>query len=287
MDIEKELAHLNNLPEDEQIKGKIRSSIIRQAAPKKRGNVWKDIAMIVAICSVAFFLLVTGTSQTNQATNNEIQHIYTYFGGKEDQFRARTSTLYRGVQEIKNDTITTFFKQIETMEKMEKGYLGDHIVDVIVVRNNEQHRYQMSNVSLYDVDNGIYYKGDGALFGEAFQLLYKPKINSYYIILPLGIIAINLLAWAYYQRRKIKVENPVGNNWGYMVLILASLAGVFAYSAFVGPLYKPFLIVLAILYGYIILKIIRRHSKTYIIVKIESYKAFALTILLIIYILKL
>lgn len=284
MDIEKELAELNQMPEDEQLKRKIQSVIIAQKAPKKRGNVWKEIAMIVAICSVAFLLLVTGTPQTNQATSNEIQHIYTYFDGKENQFRARTSTLYIGVQEIKNDTITTFFKHIETMEKMGKGYLDDYIVDVIVVKNNESHRYQMSSVSLYDVDNGIYYKGNGALFDEAFRLLYKAEFNSYIIILPLGVITINLLAGAYYKRRKIKVENPVGNNWGYMVLILACLAGVCAYSVFVGPLYKPFLIVLAILYGYIILKIIRRHSKTFIIVKIESYKAYALTILLIIFI---
>ncbi|MEG0386120.1 MAG: hypothetical protein RR642_15375, partial [Solibacillus sp.] len=96
MDIEKELAKLNHLPEDEQVKRKIRSSIITQKGPKKRGNVWKEIAMIVAICSVAFFLFVTGTSQTNQATSNEIEHIYTYFGGEENEFRARTSSLYVG-----------------------------------------------------------------------------------------------------------------------------------------------------------------------------------------------
>ena len=146
---------------------------------KKRGNMWKEIALIVAICSIAFFLWMTETPQSNQATSNEIQHIYTYFGGKENQFRARTSTLYVGVQEITNATTIDFFEQIETMEKLGNGYLDDYIVDLIVVQNNVQHRYQMSSVSLYDVDNGIYYKGEGALFDEAFNVLYEPKKNSY------------------------------------------------------------------------------------------------------------
>ncbi|MGE7021695.1 hypothetical protein [Solibacillus cecembensis] len=285
MDIEKELAELNQLPEDEQVKRKIRSSIITQKGPKKRGNVWKEIAMIVAICSVAFFLFVTGTSQTNQATSNEIEHIYTYFGGEENEFRARTSTLYVGVQEMTNATTTAFFEHIETMEKMENGYLGDYIVDVIVVQNNEQHRYQISNVSLYDVDNGVYYNGEGALFGEVFQVLHKPKINSYSFIVPLGVILMNFLQWAYYKYRKIKAENPFGDNWGFFAVPLFSLVCIFAYHAFVGPLYKPILIMLSILFGYKLLRVVKRHAKTYIILKVETYKAIATTILLIILIL--
>lgn len=287
MDIEKELAELNQMPEDEQLKRKIQSAIVAQNAPKKRGNVWKEIIMIVAICSVAFFLLVTGTPQINQATSNEIQHIYTYFGGKENEFRARASTLYMGVQEITNSTTITFFEQIETMEKLEKGYgyLGDHIVDVIVVKNNKQHRYQISDVSLYDMDNGIYYEGGGALYGEAFNVLYEPKINSYFLVVPLGVIVMNFLQWAYYKKRKIKAKNPMEDHWAFIASSLLILVSIFAYHALVGPLYKPALMVLAVLYGYVLRKLVQRHAKTYIILKVETYKVIATTILLMILIL--
>ncbi|MEG0473823.1 MAG: hypothetical protein RR588_15940 [Solibacillus sp.] len=287
MDIEKELAKLNHLPEDEQVKRKIRSSIITQAAPTKRGNVWKEITMIVAICSVAFFLFVTSTSQINQATSNEIEHIYTYFGGEENEFRARTSTLYVGVQEMTNATTTAFFEQIETMEKMENGYLGDYIVDVIVVQNNEQHHYQISNVSLYDVDNDVYYKGEGALFEEAFHVLYNTRKTNYNALVPLAVIVINLLVGAYYKKRKIKAENRIEDNWGFIATTLFSLVCIFAYSSLVGPLYKPALMVLAILYGYMLQKAVQRHAKIYIILKVETYKTIATTILLFIFILTL
>ncbi|MEG0473685.1 MAG: hypothetical protein RR588_15240, partial [Solibacillus sp.] len=234
-----------------------------------------------------FFLLVTGTPQTNQATSNEVQHIYTYFGGKENEFRARTSTLYVGVQEMTNATTTTFFDQIETMEKLEKGYLGDHIVDVIVVQNNEPHRYQVSNGSIYDVDHAIFYKGEGALYEEAFNVLYDFKINSYYLIFPLGIISINLIEKAYYKRKKIKEENILEKSWVLMAIVVAGLVSIFAYSSFIGPLYKPFLLVLAILYGYTLWKVVQRQAKLYVNLKVESYKAISLTILLMIFILTL
>lgn len=287
MDIEKELADLNQMPEDEQLKRKIQSAIVAQKAPKKRGNVWKEIAIIVAICSVAFFILVTGTPQSNQATNNEIQHIYTYFGGEENEFRARASTLYMGVQEITNSTIIAFFEQIGTMEKMENGYLGDYIVDVIVVRNNEKHRYQISSVSLYDVDNGIYYMGDALLFEEVFKALHEPRNTFYNVIFGFAVVIINLLAEAYYKYRKIKAENPIENYWGFIATFLLIFVCIYAYDSFIGPLYKPVLMILAILYGYMFIKVVRRHAKTYIILKVETYKAIAITILFFIFTLTL
>ncbi|MEK4425679.1 hypothetical protein [Solibacillus sp. FSL K6-1523] len=287
MDIEKELAELNQMPEDEQLKRKIQVSIVAQNAQRKRGNVWKEIAMIVAICSIAFFLLVTGTSHTNQATSNEIEHIYTYFGGEEKEFRARTSTLYVGVQEKTNEKTISFFEQVETMKRMEKGYLDDYIVDIIVVQNNKEHRYQISSVSLYDVDNDIYYNGEGALFEETFQVLHTPKLNSYFYIVPIGIIAINFISWFYYKSRRIKAENPFEDHWGFIATLILAFVCIYAYNSFIGPLYKPALMVLGILYGYLLLKVVRRHAKTYITLKIETYKAIAITILLIIFILLL
>lgn len=284
MDFEKELAKLNQMPEDAQIKQKIRSSIDMQATPKKRGGAWKEIAVIMAICSISFFLVLTGTSNKKQATSNEIEHIYTYFGGEENEFWARTSTLYSGVQEIMNPTTIAFFNQIDQMEELEKGYLDNYIVDVIVVRNNKEHRYQLSSVSLYDVDNGIYYKGEGTLFSEAFDMLYDPPINSLTTLVAIGVIIINLLEWGYYKRRKMKRENLLADKWGYIAISLIILVCTVAYSAFIGPLYKPALMVMALLYGYALWKLVQRHANSYIVLRVETYKVIGMTILLLVFI---
>ena len=58
----------------------------------------------------------------------------------------------------------------------------------------------------------------------------------------------------YYQRRKIKVDYPVGNNWVFLAAMLASIAASLHTVFLLARLYKPILLVLAILYGYVVIE---------------------------------
>ena len=92
---------------------------------------------------------------------------------KEGEFRARASMQYVGMQQMKSDLTVAFFEQVDQMKVVQNGQLGNHFIDVIVVKNNEQQRYQLSDLTLYDVDNQIFYAGIGVIGCACFIYFMK------------------------------------------------------------------------------------------------------------------
>ena len=275
MSLVKRLRELNDMPENEALKKKIKQSIM-EAPPKKMMNLssWKEVLVCFAVIVITLFLLFTPTQQKNQATSDDIQHIYTFFSAKEGEFRARASLQYVGMQDLKSDVTVQFFNQVEQMDVVENGTLGNHFIDVIVVRNHEKHRYQLSDTTLYDVDHNIYYTSDDSLYSEAFDVLYHGKQSGEMtMVLPLSVILLNLVSSYLYKRRGIKpfkLDNKNGNV--YLIIGFLILAGIFSYAIFIGPLYKPVLYLLTFIYGVLIWRIIRLNAHHLYVYKVERAK---------------
>lgn len=290
MSMDKQLRELNDMPENNQLKMKIKQSIT-EAPPKKKMNLssWKEVLLCCAVIAITLFLIVTPSIQKHQATSNDIQHIYTFFNAKEGEFRARASLQYVGMQDLKTDVTVQFFNQVERMEVVENGTLGPYFVDVLIVRNHEKHRYQLSDTTLYDVDNKIYYMSEDPLYTETFDALFKGKQSGYMtILLPISVIILNLLSSYLYKRKGIKLLEM--NNKSIIIYILIGLfvvAGVFSYAIFIGPIYKPVLYLLTFIYGFLIWRIIRLNAYHLYVYKVERAKVVILVLVILAFVYEL
>ena len=281
MSINKRLRELNDMPENEALKMKIKQSIMK-APPKKKINFssWKEVLVSCAAIAITLFLLVTPTLQKNQATSDDIQHIYTFFSAKEGDFRARASLQYVGMQDLKSDVTIQFFNQVEQMDVVENGTLGNHFIDVIVVRNHEKHRYQLSDTTLYDVDYNIYYTSEDPLYSDAFDVLYHGKQSGYMtMVLSISVILLNLVSSYLYKRKGIKIfKLEYKSGIVYMLIGFLVLAGVCSYAIFIGPLYKPILYLLTFIYGVLIWRIIKLNAYHLYVYKVERVKVVILVL---------
>lgn len=282
MSLDKRLRELYDMPENEALKKKIKQSMT-EATPKKTMNLssWKEVIVSCAVIAITLFLLFTPTLQKNQATSDDIQHIYTFFSAKEGEFRARASLQYVGMQDLKNDVTVQLFNQVEQMEVVENGSLGPYFVDVIVVRNHEkQQRYQLSDTTLYDVDNNIYYTSDDPLYSETFDVLFNGKHSRLTMLLPIAVIFLNIVSSYLYKRKGIKLPETNKNAMKYSLLFLLLLAGIFMYAIFIGPLYKPVLYLFAFIYGYLLWRVLKLNAQHLYVYKVERAKAAILVLVI-------
>lgn len=86
------------------------------------------------------------------------------------------------------------------------------------------------------------------------------------------MVAVNIFSMYYYKRHNLQGFKPSKRLWWLLVLVLGMLSGVFAWATWIGPLYKPLMIMFALLYGVIIWQNIKREVQTYSIYKVETIK---------------
>ena len=80
MKLDERFKQLNELPQDDQLKQRIRISIEeKQQKTPFSLNKWKEISLIIGICFIGLFLLITSSNELkNQAASDEIKGIYSY-----------------------------------------------------------------------------------------------------------------------------------------------------------------------------------------------------------------
>lgn len=271
LDLNKRLKELNKLPEDPAVKARIYEHIHHK---KRNGlTLWKESFLILTIAMIAlFFILIPQNSSPPQTASQSIQAIYKHFGGKEGNFFARSSSLYISVKKVEDTSVFSFFEDLTQYVEKADGKLGNYITDVVVVRNRQVERYQISDTGMLNVDSGQFFVGNSNMYDEVFQTLYSVETIPWIFILPLIMVAVNIFSMYYYKRHNHQGFKPSKRLWWLLVLVLAMLSSVFAWATWVGPLYKPLMIMFAFLYGFIIWHNIKREVQTYAIYKIETIK---------------
>ncbi len=271
LDLNNRLKELNKLPEDQPVKDRIYERIYQK---KRKGlTLWKESILLLTIAMIALFLImIPQNSSPPQTADQSIQAIYKHFGGKEGEFFARSSSLYISVKKVEDTTVFSFFEDVTQYVEKTDGKLGNHITDVVVVRDRQEERYQISETGMLNVDSGQFFAGNSEMYDEVFQTLYSVETIPWIFILPFIVVAVNIFSMYYYKRHNIEESKPSKRTWWLLVFLLAMLSSVFAWAIWVGPLYKPLMIMFAFLYGFIIWHNIKREVQTYSIYKVETIK---------------
>ncbi|WP_285396209.1 hypothetical protein [Lysinibacillus sp. fls2-241-R2A-57] len=271
MDLNNRLKKLNKLPEDLDIKSRIYERI--QHKEKKGLTIWKEGVLLLTIAMISlFFIMIPQSSSPPQTASHPIQAIYKHFGGKEGKFFARSSSLYISVKKVDDRIVYSFFEDLTQYVEEADGKLGNHITDVVVVRDGQEEHYQISDKGMLNVDSGQFFVGNTEMYDDVFETLYSADTIAWIFFLPLIVVVVNNFSMNYYKRHNLEESNPFKHNWWLFVFVLTMLSGVFAWATWVGPLYKPLMIMLALLYGVIIWHYIKRDVQTYSIYKVETIK---------------
>lgn len=280
MGLHNRLKKLNNLPEDQAVKSRIYERI--QHKKKKGLTIWKEGVLLLTTAMIALFLiLLPQNSPLPQSANQSIQTIYKYFGGEEGKFFARGSDLYTSVERVNDRKIYNFFQDLTHYVEEGEGRLGNYITDVVVVRDNQEEHYQISDTGMLNIDSGQFFVGTSDMYDEVFQLLYSVNTKPWFLILPLVVIIVNLFSASYYKRRRLDNYKPPKQKWWLLLLILSVAFGIFAWATWVSPLYKPLMLVLAVFYGVIIWYNLKRDIQHYAIYKVETIKICIITVALV------
>lgn len=283
MDLHNRLKELNNLPGDQALKSRVYEEI--QQNKKSSLGKWKEAFLLIAIAIISLFLVIVPESMPqNQTTPSSIQAIYKYFDGKEGKFFARSSSLYLSVHKVDDPNVYLFFENFSQYVKQVDGKLGNYITDVVVVRDREEEHYQVSETDILHVDTGKFYQSDSELYNEVFNSLYSVNINVWFILFPIMTTFVHILGIFYYKVRNIKENNPYKNSWWLFAVVVVTMMAIFAWAQWVGPLYKPLVIVFALLYGAMQWYILKQNAQTDTIYKVEVLKIiiFIFTILFLI-----
>ncbi|MFJ7732903.1 hypothetical protein ACIQXF_13515 [Lysinibacillus sp. NPDC097231] len=272
MDLHNRLKKLNNLPEDQAVKSRIYEHI--QHKKKKGFSTWKEGILLLTIAVIALFLiLLPQNSSLPQTANHSIQAIYKYFGGQEGKFFARSSGLYISVEKVDDTTVYSFFQDLTQYVEEANGKLGKYIVDVVVVRNQQEEHYQVSDTGMLNVDSGQFFVGKSAIYDEIFFSLYDVKARSWLFFLPVIIITVvNLISIYYYSGRKLEEKKPSKRSWQILLLAITVLVGIIVWATWVGPLYRPLMVVIALLYHVIVWHYLKRDIQKYSDYKVEMIK---------------
>ena len=271
LDLNNRLKKLNKLPEDLDIKSRIYERI--QHREKKGLTIWKEGVLLLTIAMISlFFIMIPQSSSPPQTASHPIQAIYKHFGGKEGKFFARSSSLYISVKKVDDRIVYSFFEDLTQYVEEADGKLGNHITDVVVVRDGQEEHYQISDKGMLNVDSGQFFVGNTEMYDDVFETLYSADTIAWIFFLPLIVVVVNNFSMYYYKRHNLEESNPFKHNWWLFVFVLTMLSGVFAWATWVGPLYKPLMIMLALLYGVIIWHYIKRDVQTYSIYKVETIK---------------
>lgn len=271
LDLNNRLKELNKLPEDRAVKTRIYERIHHKR--KKDLALWKESVLLLTIAMIALFFIMTPQNPSPpQTAGHSIQAIYKHFGGKEAKFFARSSSLYISTEKVEDTIVYNFFEDLTKYVEEADGKLGNHITDVIVVRDREEEHYQISDTGMLNVDSGQFFSGNSVTYDIVFHRLYSVTTKPWIFILPLIVIAVNIFSTNYYKRHNLQGSKPSKHVWWLLVLVLAMFSSIFAWATWVGPLYKPLMITFALLYGFIFWYFIIREVGTYAIYKVETIK---------------
>lgn len=282
--IDRELKKLKDLPENHAAKERIKHTIKNQqtTSPFVR---WKLPSLFVAICSIALFLIFTSPNMPLSTASSSEKVIYTYFGGEEGTFKAKASLLYMKIQKVQGEREIAYLEQIEALEIVEDGKLGDHIVDVVFVRDGEQHRYQLSENDIYDVDRNIYYRDMSDVYSDVFDTLYTSKKgSSFTLLIPLIVIIINAYSINYYKRLGISEKEIMPKTASFYLLIVAMLIvimGSMLYVIFIGPVFIPLPIMICLVLAILMWRYFTRHIPDIRVLKLERIKLIIVMIVLV------
>lgn len=283
MDLHNRLKELNNLPEDHVLKARIYESINKN----KKSNLfkWKELFLIIAISAIALFLVFVPENESKtQTSDSSIQAIYMSSFGKQGKFSARSSNLYTFVDKVEDPATIGFFEYFSTYVKEADGTLGKNIIDVLVIRNGQEERYQLSDTGMLRVDTGQFYVGNSDMYRYELALffLHSERPYKWIALFPLIISIMNLISSAYYKHHQIKEVNLFKTNPWLFVFITLIFSTVLAWAVWIGPLYKPLLIVLILLYGIVTRNTIKQKLPSYSVYKFETLKMIITTAALVI-----
>lgn len=287
MKLDERFKQLNELPEDKQLKKHIRNHIENNRQKTKSPfswNGWKEVGIVIGICFIGLFLLYTSSNGLkNHAANEEITGLYSYHNHTGEGFRGKASTLFVGVKDIMTVRTVLLFENIDELPLLDQSPNGfvDHY-DIVVVKEGVKHQYQLSEDYLYDVDNNLIYPGYKEFPIALADDFTKPHENNGYplaLLIPFSVIFINLITQIYYKRRRIIMpEKLPGTGIAVTIAIFALIAlGLYAY--FIGPIYRPLLFLLAILYGGLIWWPVKRNITDLNIIKVERVKTLVMVVL--------
>ncbi|WP_042474730.1 hypothetical protein [Bacillus ndiopicus] len=268
--LERQLQQLNHFPENEQLKAQMKQSLAQQ--PSKKQFTWKIPTIIMAMCGIFIFLMMTNPERPAQNASTYSAMIYTYFSGEEGSFKARTSTLYTRIQTWESEELIQFFQQINTLPVVNDGKLGSYIVDVIFVENGKQRKFQLSDTDIYDVDEKVYYRENRELYGDVFNQLYSPKRMGALPIFILITVLTNLMSIYYYKKHKIdhKVIYPKSISVHILVTLFASLVlATLFYIIAIGPFYIPIAVIPIVTAAYLQWRYIKYRAPSLNILRFE------------------
>lgn len=288
MNIDKRFEQLNKMPEDEMLKQKIRRNLQtneKKTATREGFVVWKELVLVMAICCLGLFLFVTSTFENNQAATNDIKGIYSYEVSNDSPFRGRASTLYIGVKDAMTTNTVRLFEQLEKLEPIytsRESYSSRY--DVVVVKNGEKHRYQVTMGYIYDVDNKLVYPGlqqfPSAVYSDFIEA-HSHQNGILNMLVPIAVIIINVIAASYYKRRNIQVPDNLPGRAYSVLIMIATFIALGAYYFYIGPFYRPLLFVLAFIYGYLLWWPIKRNITNLNIIKVEKWKTIMMVLIVI------
>ena len=281
--IELELKKLKDLPENHEAKARIKQNIKAKQSTSSFAR-WKLPSLFVAICSIALFLMFTSPNMPLSTASSSEKVIYTYFGGDEGTFKAKDSLLYTNIQKVQTEREIAYLENIEALETVEDGKLGAHIVDVIFVHDGKQHRYQLSNGGIYNVDRNIYYRDGSDISSKVFNTLYTPKSSPFTFLPPLIVMFVSIYSIYYYKRLGINQKEIMPKTTSLYVVggtMLIVLIGSILYSVFVAPVFIPLLIIICVVFSLFIWRYFTRHIHNVRALRFERIKLIILMIAMI------
>ena len=284
MKLDDQFKQLQNHPENERLQQEIRAKLDVKNVRKPwnlLGNPIGEWSFVLVFVVLASFLLFTSLNETNQATSDSIKAIYSYkSSGSSDDFRAKPSTNYIGMENVTTDSLLYLFENIDelpTIDPQTKQYTDYQLI--VVYENSEQRRFELDDYYLYDVDKDIFYPGLNQLSQTVYDDLHDAHfVKLPIILLPVLILVVTGAASLFYSRRKIQL--PRHNQSMYVATAIYALVmiAVFYYALNIGLLYRPFIFVLILLLGYIMWWPIKRETTNPTILRVEKLKIIALVL---------
>ena len=205
----------------------------------------------------------------------------------ESEFRGKSSTNYMGVENVTTPLMVTLFENLIELPTIPAPAKYDQHYDIVVVyKNGEQSKYELSWNYLYDIDNNLYYPGyehyPKAIYSELFAA--HEKIQLPIILIAIPVLLMNAFTVIYYNRRRLVQPTKVRGLGISITVSLTVLGLLFWYHYAIGPLYTPLLVLVAVSYGFSIWLPMKRQITNLNILKVEKYKILVIVLLLIIWI---
>lgn len=291
MKLDDQFKQLQNHPENERLQQDIRAKLDEKNVRKPwnlLGNPLGEWSFVLVFIVLASFLLFTSLNETNQATSDSIKAIYSYnSSGASDDFRAKPSTNYIGMENVTTDSLLFLFENIDdlpTIDPQTKQYTDYQLI--VVYENGEQRRFELDDTYLYDVDQDLFYPG----FNQLPQAVYDDLREAHFqhkipvILLPILIMVITGAVSLFYSRRKIELPRHNRSMYGAMVMYALIMIAVFYYALNIGLLYRPFIFVLILLIAYMMWWSIKRETTNPTIHRVEKLKIIALAVSVVVFV---